>query len=108
MDTHIVLAVLDGRTSTFPAGVRRLLAERKAEFHVSVATLWEIAIKWRPGKLALTAGLDTSPGLLGEIGIALLAINEHHVRAGIEPDPVTRDPFDRLLLAQGQLVACVW
>jgi len=103
LDTHILLAVLDKRTETFARGVRDLLAEPAGDFHVSVASLWEIAIKWRLGKLHLAVGLDTLPELLGSIGIALLAINEHHVLAAVQPEPLTRDPFDRLLLAQCQV-----
>jgi PIN domain nuclease of toxin-antitoxin system len=100
LDTHILLAVLEKQTANLAPGVRKLLADPAGEFRVSVASLWEIAIKWRLGKLQLSVGLDALPGLLGEVGIELLAINEHHVLAGIEPEPLTRDPFDRLLLAQ--------
>jgi PIN domain nuclease of toxin-antitoxin system len=55
------------------------------------------------GKLRLTPALHMLPELLGELGIRLLAINEHHVLAAVEPEPLTRDPFDRLLLAQCQV-----
>jgi PIN domain nuclease of toxin-antitoxin system len=103
LDTHILLAVLDQRTERFAPGVRRLLAEPAGEFFASVASLWEIAIKWRLGKLHLTPSLHTLPELIGGIGIELLAINEHHVLAAAEPEPLTRDPFDRLLLAQCQV-----
>jgi PIN domain nuclease of toxin-antitoxin system len=57
-------------------------------------------IKWRLGKLRLTAGLHTPPDLVGSPGIELLAINGHHVLAAVEPEPLTCDPFDRPLLAQ--------
>jgi PIN domain nuclease of toxin-antitoxin system len=30
----------------------------------------------------------------------LLAIDHHHAVADVDPEPATRDPFDRLLLAQ--------
>jgi PIN domain nuclease of toxin-antitoxin system len=46
LDAHILLAVLEKRTETFAPGVRQLTAEPGGEFHVSVASLWEIAIKW--------------------------------------------------------------
>jgi PIN domain nuclease of toxin-antitoxin system len=103
LDTHILLAILDKRTETFASSMRRLIAEPGGEFYVSVASLWEIAIKWRLGKLRLTPALHMLPDLLGGLGIELLAINEHHVLAAVEPEPLTRDPFDRLLLAQCQV-----
>ncbi|MGP6158900.1 MAG: type II toxin-antitoxin system VapC family toxin, partial [Vulcanimicrobiaceae bacterium] len=71
-----------------------------AEFYVSVASLWEIAIKWRLGKLELSAGLESLPPMLTSAGLGLVPINEHHVLAAVRPEPMTRDPFDRLLLAQ--------
>lgn len=100
LDTHILLAVIDNRTDAFGSGIRRLIEEPAAEFHASVASLWEIAIKWRLGKLQLALGLNTMPELLGGMGIEIVPINEHHVLATVEPEPRTRDPFDRLLLAQ--------
>jgi PIN domain nuclease of toxin-antitoxin system len=103
LDTRILLAVLEKQTETFAPGVRRLIAEPAGEFYVSVVSLWEIAIKWRLGKLHLTPQLRLLPELLGDMGIELLAINEHHVLATVEPEPLTRDPFDRLLLAQCQV-----
>ncbi len=40
------------------------------------------------------------PDILSSAGLELIPINEHHVLAAVHPEPVTRDPFDRLLLAQ--------
>ncbi len=37
------------------------------------------------------------------MGISLLDIDHHHVLAELDPEPATRDPFDRLLLAQCQV-----
>jgi PIN domain nuclease of toxin-antitoxin system len=52
LDTHILLAVLEQRTAKLAPGVRRLLADPEGEFHVIVASLWEIAIKWRSAAAA--------------------------------------------------------
>ena len=40
------------------------------------------------------------PDLLRNIGLSMLAIDARHVLAEVDPEPGTRDPFDRLLLAQ--------
>jgi PIN domain nuclease of toxin-antitoxin system len=37
------------------------------------------------------------------LGIAIISINEQHTLAAVEPEPKTRDPFDRMLLAQCQI-----
>ena len=100
LDTHIFLALIEKRTGGFPSGVRHLLAEPAGEFHVSIASLWEIAIKWRLGKLQVTPDLATLPDLIAGLGIDLVPINERHALASVDPEPATRDPFDRMLLAQ--------
>ena len=100
LDTHIVVSVVNERTSDLPARLRATLADPESEFYVSVASLWEIAIKWRLGKLKLSSDLELLPNVLTSGGLELIMINEHHVLATVQPDPLTRDPFDRLLLAQ--------
>ena len=100
LDTHIVLSVVNERTAELPATLRAVLADSQSEFYVSVASLWEIAIKWRLGKLKLSGELELLPDILTSGGLELIAINEHHVLANVQPEPSTRDPFDRLLLAQ--------
>lgn len=100
LDTHIILALIEHRAENFTPGIRRLIEPATAELHVSVVSLWEIAIKWRLGKIQLSPGLHTLPELLDGMGIELITINASHVLATVDPEPLTRDPFDRLLLAQ--------
>lgn len=72
--------------------------------HVSVATIWEIAIKRGIGKLALDERVidDLRSGSALE-GLHELPIKrEHAVQAGMM-SIAHRDPFDRLLIAQAQL-----
>jgi PIN domain nuclease of toxin-antitoxin system len=59
-----------------------------------------MAIKVRLRKLALGIDLTNVPDLLQSLRLGLLVINEQHVLAVVESEPGTRDPFDRLLLAQ--------
>ncbi|MGA2394134.1 MAG: type II toxin-antitoxin system VapC family toxin [Candidatus Lustribacter sp.] len=100
LDTHVVLSIVNERTADLPAALRGTLADPDAGFYVSVASLWEIAIKWRLGKLKLSSSLDLLPEIVTSGGLELIPINERHVLATVQPEPVTRDPFDRLLLAQ--------
>jgi PIN domain nuclease of toxin-antitoxin system len=100
LDTHIVVSLVNERTAELPAKLRGVLANPGSEFYVSVASLWEIAIKWRLGKLKLFSDLELLPDVLMSSGLELMPINEHHVLTAVRPEPMTRDPFDRLLLAQ--------
>ena len=103
LDTHVLLALIEHRMASLPPSVEALLKDPNNEHHLSAASLWEIAIKWRVGKLRLTPSLSSLPALLDGLGIQIVAINEHHALAAVEPEPMTRDPFDRMLLAQCQL-----
>jgi len=103
LDTHVLLAVIESRTEKFPVEIQNLLADPHIAFNVSVASLWEIAIKSRLGKLQLTPPLDSLPELVAGLGIDLISIDDRHVLTTVSPEPPTRDPFDRLLLAQCQV-----
>jgi PIN domain nuclease of toxin-antitoxin system len=103
LDTHILLVLVAGGAARLPAGAASLLSDRDNEQHLSAASLWEIAIKHRLGKLRLAPSLDVLPEPLDGMGIAIIAINERHALASVEPESTTSDPFDRMLLAQCQV-----
>jgi PIN domain nuclease of toxin-antitoxin system len=103
LDTHIALWLLY-RDDRLPAAARTLFDMAENELVVSVASVWEIAIKhqldrgtrndWMPVS-GETARLD-----LEVAGIVLLPITAVHVvQAGILPRHHS-DPFDRMLVAQ--------
>ncbi len=73
------------------------------ELHLSVTSLWEIAIKFRLGKLPLSVGLADLPQVAERFGIGILPIAVEHVVVELQQAPPTNDPFDRLLLAQCQV-----
>jgi PIN domain nuclease of toxin-antitoxin system len=97
LDTHILLGFLEEELG---APLREALALPEHELYASVASLWETAIKVRLGKLALEGPLEGLPELIAAADMTLLSINAAHVLAVAEPVAATRDPFDRLLLAQ--------
>jgi PIN domain nuclease of toxin-antitoxin system len=100
LDAHIALAFF-GRSfrQHFPL-VHELLEVRDVEGFVSTATLWEIAIKNRLGKLDIGMALGDLPDAIASVGLQILDIEVAHVLHAVDPEPPTRDPFDRLLLAQ--------
>jgi PIN domain nuclease of toxin-antitoxin system len=89
LDTHILLGLFDEEPTDF--GDLSLM--------VSVASLWEIAIKVRIGKLDLGFPIDDLADFTTSLGCTLLPISVAHVMADVVPWPSTKDPFDRLLLA---------
>lgn len=103
LDTHIFLALLVRTVANLPTGFGAALSDPEAEHFLSAASLWEIAIKCRLGKLRLGARLEALPELLDILGVKVVAIDARHALASVEPEPTTRDPFDRMLLAQCQV-----
>jgi PIN domain nuclease of toxin-antitoxin system len=78
------------------------LDDPDAEWYVSVASVWEIAIKAGTGRLTLPA--PTSLYITEKVkdGLKILPIDWTHA-AAVETLPAHhRDPFDRLLVAQAQ------
>lgn len=100
LDTNVVLALLDEQLVALEDRARDALASSEAVLYASVASLWEIAIKVRLRKLWVSVPLRSLPEVLERMRIQILVINHHHVLTVVEPEHATRDPFDRLLLAQ--------
>jgi PIN domain nuclease of toxin-antitoxin system len=103
LDTHVALALLRRSLTAHHPELARRLADPMAAGYVSVASLWEMAIKSRLGKLDPGMPLQDMPGYLEAVGLSILPIEAGHVIVASSPEPDTRDPFDRLLLAQCQV-----
>lgn len=102
LDTHVVLSLLQDNFQLRYPRIYLQLALPDSFGIVSVASLWEMAIKARLGKLELGLPLEEMPGYIDALGLRILPIETQHVLVTVDPTPPTRDPFDRLLLAQCQ------
>lgn len=81
---------------------RRFIADLENEILLSVASLWEIAIKTSLGKLELMLPFERLiPQQLEQNAITVLPIEIRHLSAIIDLAFYHRDPFDRLIIAQG-------
>jgi PIN domain nuclease of toxin-antitoxin system len=99
LDTHIALAVLDTGPNRLSGAHRHLFEDRRNTLLVSTASLWEVAIKARLGKLTLKITLEQIPEQLAATDVVVVDIQPEHVLSELTPLPPTRDPFDQLLLA---------
>jgi PIN domain nuclease of toxin-antitoxin system len=71
---------------------------------LSIASLWEIAIKMSLGKLELTQPYEEFiPQQLAANGIGILNITIEHTAAVASLPFHSRDPFDRLLVVQSKI-----
>ena len=103
LDTHVVLAILEASFEAVDAKMVAALRESGRDLHVSVVSVWEIAIKTRLGKLDPKRDLDELEQALTEVDLLILNVTAKHALADLEIVPPTRDPFDQLLLAQCQV-----
>lgn len=100
LDTHSFLWFIGGDKS-LSAYARSLIEDDANEVFLSVASLWEIAIKVSLGKLRLEQPFDLLiPQQLYVNNIELCAITIQHASAVATLPFHHRDPFDRLLIAQ--------
>jgi PIN domain nuclease of toxin-antitoxin system len=99
LDTHVFLWL---QTCPERLGERlALVQDYRNDLFLSAASCWEIAIKYRLGKLPLPlVPADYVPPRVRAIGAQTLAIQPAHALAAAELPPRHRDPFDRLLVAQ--------
>ena len=96
LDTHIFLWAVAGSSLLKPA-VRRLIEDGE-EVYVSAASIWEVAIKARLGKIEadareLAAAIEAS-------GFRELPVSAAHAAGVARLQLHHSDPFDRLLVAQ--------
>ena len=96
LDTHIFLWAVAGSPRLKPAA--RRLIESAEQVYVSAASIWEVAIKARLGKI------KADPQALAEAiaasGFLELAVRATHAAGVARLAAHHADPFDRLLLAQ--------
>ena len=98
IDTHTFLWMA-AEPEKLPARARELC--ESAELVFSVASVWEIGIKWETGRLPLPAAPREYIALqIKRGGISMLPIQYRHALTAAGLPMVNRDPFDRMLAAQ--------
>ncbi len=100
LDTQVLVwSVSD--TRKISNDIRKIIADPNAEVWVSVASIWEIAIKARSGKIKTKP--EIALGVIEQTPFQILNIEVYHaIAAGNLPLHHT-DPIDRMLIAQSQL-----
>jgi PIN domain nuclease of toxin-antitoxin system len=100
LDTHTFIWFIEGDPK-LPLVIRTSIENQYNFSFVSTVSLWEIAIKVSLGKLELNTDFSRLKLLIDQNGFQMLNINfEHLERVKILPYH-HRDPFDRLIIAQG-------
>jgi len=99
LDTHAFIWFLNG-DAQLNGKVKDVIADTSNKCFISIASIWEMAIKSGLGKLELKGGFDNISSFAFENEIEVLPITFEHLIALNSLEVHHRDPFDRLIIAQ--------
>jgi len=98
IDTHTFLWMA-AATDKLPPRAREVC--ETAELVFSVASVWEIGIKWETGRLPLPRSPREYIGRqIKQAGVSMLPIQYRHALTAAGFPMLHKDPFDRMLAAQ--------
>ncbi|MBX2904558.1 MAG: type II toxin-antitoxin system VapC family toxin [Taibaiella sp.] len=99
LDTHAFIWFLNG-DAQLDGKVKDIIADTSNKCLISMASIWEMAIKSGLGKLELTGGFENIASFAFDNEIEILPITFEHLLILNSLDVHHRDPFDRLIIAQ--------
>jgi len=100
LDTHAFLWFVTG-DRRLSRKARRAVEAADSELLISAASVWEVAIKASLGRLTLPKSVHDYFDDKVEAGFTILPIEWVHAARVAELPFHHRDPFDRLIIAQG-------
>lgn len=99
LDTHAFIWFLNG-DDQLPTAVKTLITDTSNRCFLSIASLWEIAIKNSLGKLEMQGDFSQIATFLSGNDIEVLPITFEHIQRLLQLEYLHRDPFDRMIIAQ--------
>jgi PIN domain nuclease of toxin-antitoxin system len=98
LDTH-TLVWFAWDMPELPANIKAILEDPETIMQVSIASLWELAIKVRLGKWNLPGDVLALATLVEAQGVEILPISVAAVHLITRLDDHHKDPFDRIIAA---------
>ena len=103
LDSHVWLW-MEGDPDRLPGELRELLSKSETDLFLSTASIWEIAIKHRLGKLGLPEPPEIYiPDRMARNSVHRLDITADHALSAAALPMHHADPFDRMVIAQARL-----
>lgn len=99
LDTHTFIWFFNG-DEQLSLKAKKLIADSKNQKFVSIASIWEVAIKIGLKKLIFDGNTSEVAGLMKQNGFQILQISIDHITVYESLEFIHRDPFDRILVAQ--------
>jgi len=102
LDTHAVIWFFEDDNRLSKSAVEAIF-NLDNMIYVSIASLWEVGIKFSTGKLNLNGGIDGFIEAIDKNEFRLLEVSPEHIKKVTELPFIHRDPFDRILIAQANV-----
>jgi len=99
LDTHTLIWFLNG-DKKLPDKVKAVIEDSNNSTIISIASIWEIAIKLSLGKFSFPKGFKYFLELVESNGFYPLPITFEHALVLSTLEFIHRDPFDRLIISQ--------
>src|SRR5438046_280888 len=100
LDTHALLWFLVGDKQKLSTSALDNITAKENEVCVSIASLWEIAIKVNIGKLKIHTDFPKLEKLIDVNVFDIVPLKYSHLIEYLNLQLIHRDPFDRILVAQ--------
>ena len=85
-----------------PDKIIEKINDKKNRCYISIASIWEIAIKLSLNKLVIKGGFNTIEDFLNNNDFEILPIDFDDIKTLLKLEMIQRDPFDRMIISQAQ------
>ena len=99
LDTHTLIWFLNGEDNLSDKSKEVIENPENSNF-ISIASIWELAIKISLGKFKFKKGFKKFLELIDENGFEVIPISFEHALRLSTLEFIHRDPFDRLIVVQ--------
>jgi PIN domain nuclease of toxin-antitoxin system len=99
LDTHAFLWYISG-SKELSSNAKNIINSPENELLISIASIWEISIKYSLGKLKIHGSFDSIAEDINQNAIEIVPISFIHTKILTKLPFYHRDPFDRLIASQ--------
>ena len=100
LDTNVFLWLISGQSKQLSSKALRVVEKPEVERFVSMASVWEVALKMPGGKLKISLDAVSLQRHLQSLNATLLPIESAHIFETLSLPRIHHDPYDRMLIAQ--------
>ena len=99
IDTHTYICYINGDNRLSPKAFE-IVDDRRNDIFISSASIWELSIKIKLGKLKIISNFENIEHDLRDLHISVLYIAMNDILQNYNLPFYHRDPFDRIIISQ--------